>query len=115
MPEAKGFDTSEGFLGACVDYHTLQTAATAFPCQGVDAWGNGAPMRGAPSRGSSLHLQNEEIVRVISTHKSKHGAKPLFLYAALQAMHSPKPAPGFNLHEYPKLSSAFALANGLIT
>ena len=95
-PESRGFDYSHGFLGSAIDYHTLAAEAGAFPCNGTDAWRMDKPAYGAEGAGTSLHQQNAEIVEVITGHKKKHKGKPLFLYAAIQSMHSPKPEPAFN-------------------
>lgn len=107
-PEGRGFDTSHAYLGAALDYHTMEAKADGWPCKGKDWFVNGKPDTGAPHGKSSLELQRQAIVSVIKEHKAKFGSKRMFLYVATQAMHTPLPKPGFNLQYYTKFSTEFA-------
>ena len=64
----------------------------------------------------STKMHAAEASAIITQHAhNKHSSAPLFMYVALQAMHSPKPNPPVNVERYANFTDEFAVANGLIS
>ncbi len=99
-PTARGFDTSFGFGAGNEHYVTQATpdgnkdwtchGITPCPCHGgIDLQRNGKPAIGEAGNFSGRYFKRE-IERAIN---ERNHSKPLFLYVALQAMHTPSPGP----------------------
>ena len=86
-PAARGFDSSLGFMGGSVDYVTQVPAGDDWACNGIDLQRNGGPADGVNGTFSG-HWFATEIDRVLLNRSS---AAPVFLFVALQAMHTPLP------------------------
>ena len=86
-PAARGFDSSLGFMGGSVDYVTQVPAGDDWACNGIDLQRNGGPADGVNGTFSG-HWFAKEIDRVLLNRSS---AAPVFLFVALQAMHTPLP------------------------
>ena len=90
-PTSRGFDTSLGFMGGGVDYVSSRITDHALGddwiCAGVDLQQNGGPATGRNDVFSGTWMA-AEIDRVVF---NRTRSKPMFLYVALQAMHSPTP------------------------
>jgi arylsulfatase A-like enzyme len=90
-PTSRGFDTSLGFMGGGVDYVSSRISDHAlgddWSCTGVDLQQNGGPATGRDGVFSGTWVSAEIDWAVYNRTQSK----PMFLYVALQAMHSPTP------------------------
>lgn len=122
LPFKRGFNASFGYLGSVNDYYTQHQTADSWPCDGIDLWRTDAPALHEEGQ-FSLPLYGNEVTRIIKHHDSK---KPLFMYVALQAMHSPAPKSlgdgGLTEHgleefskRYAKYGDGFSTGNGLIS
>eukprot|EP00055_Hartaetosiga_balthica_P008219 m.29807 g.29807 ORF g.29807 m.29807 type:complete len:699 (+) comp6184_c0_seq2:200-2296(+) len=81
LPKNRGFDSSFGFLGGAVDYHTLKKTGRR------DLWQNYIPVTTNPGKSKfSTTLFAMEAERIVSNHNPEH---PLFLFYAFQSVHSP--------------------------
>jgi arylsulfatase I/J len=116
-PTSRGFDTSLGFMGGSTDYVTQRPTGDDWICSGVDLQKNGGPATGLNGTFSGNWFKRE--IDDVILHR-KDASKPLFLFVALQAMHTPSPgadvlAP-FMVH-YHELGYdfRFSLSAGLIT
>jgi arylsulfatase A-like enzyme len=121
LPFRRGFNSSFGYLGSVNDYYTQHQTADSWPCDGIDLWRTDRPAKDEDGV-FSLPLYGNEVKRIIKTHDV---SQPLFMYVALQAMHSPSPksryGDGFADHglddymaPYSKYGDGFAVGNGLI-
>lgn len=90
-PTSRGFDTSLGFMGGGVDYVSSRISDHAlgddWSCPGIDLQQNGGPATGRNDVFSGTWISAEIDWAVYNRTRSK----PMFLYVALQAMHSPTP------------------------
>lgn len=116
-PTSRGFDSSIGFMGGGVEYVSTRIskhAADDWICPGVDLQKNEGPATGWNGTFSGSWY-GSEIDRVIF---NRNGDQPMFLYVALQAMHSPTPGVEVlaqflthykELHAGPRFSASAAL------
>lgn len=124
LPYKRGFSTSFGYLGSVNDYYTQKQTADSWPCDGTDLWRTDRPAKGEEGH-FSLPLYSSEVTRIIKSHNPK---TPLFMYVALQAMHSPAPTSRLNatgpitahglekhLAHYQQYGDGFATGNSLIS
>lgn len=80
-PTSRGFDHHYGFLFGAIDY--FEHIRYGKP----DWWRDGKPIK---ESGYTTHLFGDEAVRII---KAQPKDKPLFLYTAFNAVHTPLEAP----------------------
>jgi arylsulfatase B len=120
-PTSRGFDTSVGFMNGGEDYVTQRVGGVEnadWGCEGVDFLENAKPALGRNGTFSMSWLHSE-LVRAI--YPFKESTTPLFLFVALQAMHSPSPGPELLAHTVDKYAAAgmpdarFAETNAIIT
>ena len=119
-PTGRGFDTSLGFMNGGEDYETQIVGAGEkgidWGCEGIDFLENATPALGKNGTFSSTWIHSE-LSRVVH----QDSATPLFLFVALQAMHSPSPGPERLAGAVDKYAAAgiadtrFAETNALIT
>lgn len=93
LPTRRGFDTYFGYLLGSEDYYSHERcyeiiALNKTMCA-LDFRDGEAPAKGYDKK-YSTHLFTERAVDLITNHKSE---KPLFLYLAFQAVHSPLQVP----------------------
>lgn len=93
FPNNRGFDSSYGHLSAMVDYNTHIS-------RGAKDWHRDGQL--LDETGYSTDLIAAEAVRVI---KQRRKDKPLFLYTAFNAPHSPLQAPQSYLDRYANIGS----------
>ena len=119
-PTSRGFDTSLGFMGGGVDYVSSRISDHAlgddWMCAGVDLQQNGGPASRRDGVFSGTWIGAEIDWAVYNRTQSK----PMFLYVALQAMHSPTPgvevlAPFMTHYREQKEGPRFAASAALIT
>ena len=119
-PTSRGFDTSLGFMGGGVDYVSSRISDHAlgddWMCAGVDLQQNGGPASRRDGVFSGTWIGAEIDWAVYNRTQSK----PMFLYVALQAMHSPTPgvevlAPFMTPYREQKEGPRFAASAALIT
>jgi arylsulfatase A-like enzyme len=120
-PTSRGFDTSVGFMNGGEDYVTQRVGGVEnadWGCEGVDFLENAKPALGRNGT-FSISWIHSELVRAI--YPFKESTTPLFLFVALQAMHSPSPGPELLAHTVDKYAAAgmpdarFAETNAIIT
>jgi arylsulfatase A-like enzyme len=120
-PTSRGFDTSVGFMNGGEDYVTQRVGGVEnadWGCEGVDFLENAKPALGRNGT-FSMSWIHSELVRAI--YPFKESTTPLFLFVALQAMHSPSPGPELLAHTVDKYAAAgmpdarFAETNAIIT
>jgi arylsulfatase A-like enzyme len=87
-PRQRGFDHQYGYLASEIDYFTHEVVGVP------DWWRNNEPVR---EEGYSTTLFGDEAVRLIRDHDP---ARPLYLYLAFNAPHSPYQAPREYLDRY---------------
>lgn len=92
-PYRRGFDETYGHLGPSVDYFTHIWQG------GLDWYRNGAVLR---EEGYSTDLIAAEAVRRI---QDRDGGKPMFLYVAFNAPHTPLQAPDRHIEPYAGLEN----------
>ena len=117
-PSSRGFDTSVGYMNGGEDYVTQRVGAgdhDDWACDGIDLLENAKPALGRNGTFSTQWI-NSELSRTI-----QNGKAPLFLFVALQAMHTPSPGPeqlagGIGKYAAAGISDErFAQSNTLIT
>ena len=88
LPGQRGFDTTYGFMNGGIDYfnHTMSGR--------LDWHKNGVPLR---EEGYSTDLIANEAIKVI---QNKQNNKPLLLYVAFNAPHTPIQAPYENIEKF---------------
>ncbi len=88
LPGQRGFDTTYGFMNGGIDYfkHTMSGR--------LDWHKNGVPLR---EEGYSTDLIANEAIKVIQNKKNN---KPLLLYIAFNAPHTPVQAPYENIENF---------------
>ena len=88
LPGQRGFDTTYGFMNGGIDYfnHTMSGR--------LDWHKNGMPLR---EEGYSTDLIANEAIKVI---QNKQNNKPLLLYVAFNAPHTPIQAPYENIEKF---------------
>ena len=95
-PTSRGFDTSFGFMDGQADYVTQMCqegnggARSSWACQGIDLQSNAEPAIG---RNGTFAM---DWFKGHATYPIKNRTdltKPLFLFVAMQAMHTPSPGP----------------------
>jgi arylsulfatase B len=120
-PTSRGFDTSVGFMNGGEDYVTQRVGGVEnadWGCEGVEFLENAKPALGRNGT-FSMSWIHSELVRAI--YPFKESTTPLFLFVALQAMHSPSPGPELLAHTVDKYAAAgmpdarFAETNAIIT
>ncbi|AMV37661.1 arylsulfatase B [Planctomyces sp. SH-PL62] len=87
-PHRRGFDHQYGYFASEIDYFTHEVMGVP------DWWRNGEPVR---EEGYSTTLLGDEAVRIIRDHDP---ARPLYLYLAFNAPHTPYQAPQDDLDRY---------------
>ena len=87
-PRQRGFDLQYGYLTSEIDYFTHEVVGV------LDWWRDNEPVR---EEGYSTTLLGDEAVRLIRGHDP---ARPLYLYLAFNAPHSPYQAPREYLERY---------------
>jgi len=80
-PTMHGFDEHYGIFGLGVDYFDKTLEG------GHDLWHNQKPVY--EDRTHATHLWAREAIRVVDSHAVNHADRPLFLYLALTAGHTP--------------------------
>ena len=117
-PSSRGFDTSVGYMNGGEDYLTQRVGAgdhDDWACDGIDFLENAQAALGRNGTFSTQWISSE-LTRTI-----QNGKAPLFLFVALQAMHSPSPGPEQLAGGVGKYAAAgisderFAQSNTLIT
>ena len=88
LPGQRGFDTTYGFMNGGIDYfnHTISGR--------LDWHKNGVPLK---EEGYSTDLIANEAIKVI---QNKQNNKPLLLYVAFNAPHTPIQAPYENIEKF---------------
>jgi hypothetical protein len=86
-PIGRGFDSYYGYLGGGEDYLTHKSGAF------VDLTANKSGVLGAGGLYSTELFANASIDRIAAHAAAASPRKPLFLYLAMQAVHSPLEAP----------------------
>jgi arylsulfatase B len=118
-PSERGFDSSFGFMDGQADYVTQQNQfgiKSSWPCSGVDLQQNAEPALGMNGTFSYDWFRNH-----ISKALEGELSKPIFLFVALQAMHTPSPGPEMLqnfIYEYQTKGvsdESYVLSNALIT
>ena len=123
-PTSRGFDTSFGFMDGQADYVTQRAlvdaggARSSWACPGIDLQSDGTPAIG---RNGAFAMDWFKGHTAYAIKNRTEPMKPLFLFVAMQAMHTPSPGPEM-LQELMGLYKAagnddarFAESNALIT
>ena len=88
LPWNRGFDTFSGFLNSNTDYYNRVVCGTRLTC-GFDQHTEEGPDRSTAGE-YAAHLHVRKAKEIIDSHDQE---KPLFLYLALQSVHSPMQVP----------------------
>ncbi|HLF94475.1 MAG TPA: arylsulfatase [Planctomycetota bacterium] len=91
-PTSRGFEHHYGHLFGMIDYNTHLRDGK------LDWYRDGKPLA---EKGYSTELLGKEAVRIVREHDF---AKPLFLYVAFNATHSPLQAPAGYVDRYPEIA-----------
>ena len=92
LPINRGFDQHFGFLGGGEDHFTQVSGEDPVVGSLVDLWRDRGPAVGENGTFSG-YLYSREAERVIRSHASSAGGKPLFMYLAWHLVHSPLEVP----------------------
>lgn len=115
-PVGRGFDTSFGYLSGTEDHWTQwQGTGHDFGCEGVDLYASTQPAYGRNNTGFGSLTHGAEAVAVIAAHDV---SVPLFLFMALQVMHTPAQVPpefSAIYHRTGNYTEAYAVTNGMAT
>uniref|UniRef100_A0AAY4C5D2 Sulfatase N-terminal domain-containing protein n=1 Tax=Denticeps clupeoides TaxID=299321 RepID=A0AAY4C5D2_9TELE len=95
LPTSRGFQTFLGSLTGSGDHFTFQSCDGAEAC-GFDLHDGERPAWELSGNYSTL-LYTEKVKQILRTHNPN---KPVFLYVALQAVHTPLQAPAHLLQRY---------------
>lgn len=99
-PIGRGFDSWFGYLGGGEDYFTHKSGAF------VDLTANKSAVLDASGMYSTELFANTSIDRIAAHAAATLEPKPLFLYLAMQAVHSPLEAPAEWLAKYAWIKDA---------
>ncbi|XP_004612825.1 arylsulfatase J [Sorex araneus] len=102
MPTRRGFDTFFGSLLGSGDYYTHYKCDRPGVC-GYDLYENDRAAWDADSGVYSTQMYTQRVQEILASHDPR---KPLFLYIAYQAVHSPLQAPGRYLDHYRSIVNA---------
>jgi len=91
LPNKRGFQSSLGYLGETQDYCTHESDGKNWACDGKDLMLDGKPATEYGDECSGA-LYGKRILKILDDHDEE---KPIFIYMALQHIHSP--APDFNI------------------
>ena len=124
-PTSRGFDTSFGFMDGQADYVTQRAqvdagggARSSWACPGIDLQSDATPAIG---RDGAFALDWFKGAITDPIWNRADPTKPLFLFVAMQAMHTPSPGPEMlqslmDLYRVGETDDArFAESNALIT
>eukprot|EP00730_Choanoeca_flexa_P005232 TRINITY_DN11911_c0_g1_i2.p1 TRINITY_DN11911_c0_g1~~TRINITY_DN11911_c0_g1_i2.p1 ORF type:complete len:521 (+),score=90.40 TRINITY_DN11911_c0_g1_i2:365-1927(+) len=89
IPEARGFNTSFGFLNGGEDHFNQSLSAFVKSLTAIDLWRNRGPAYGENGHYSAF-MYTQEAVRLIEQHDPE---EPFFLYMAYQNTHCPYQIP----------------------
>jgi arylsulfatase A-like enzyme len=98
MPTRRGFDHQFGFMGGTINSFTHAGGAGSDPSKPTDWYRDDIASEGT---GYSTHLITQEACRLI---REQPADKPLFLYVAPNAVHTPWLSPDENKKSYAHLS-----------
>ncbi|XP_045687216.1 arylsulfatase J [Phyllostomus hastatus] len=101
MPTRRGFDTFFGSLLGSGDYYTHYKCDGPGVC-GYDLYENDRAAWGHDRGEYSTHMYTRRAQQILASQDPR---KPLFLYLAFQAVHSPLQAPGRYLERYRSIAN----------
>ncbi|XP_014406023.1 PREDICTED: arylsulfatase J [Myotis brandtii] len=101
MPTHRGFDTFFGSLLGSGDYYTHYKCDGPGVC-GYDLYENDHAAWGHDDGVYSTHMYTRRVQQILAAHDPR---KPLFLYVAYQAVHSPLQAPGRYFRHYRSIAN----------
>ena len=90
MPTKRGFDTFFGSLLGSGDYYTHYKCDSPGMC-GYDLYENDNAAWDYDNGVYSTQMYTQRVQQILASHDPR---KPIFLYIAYQAVHSPLQAPG---------------------
>ncbi|XP_047574253.1 arylsulfatase J isoform X2 [Lutra lutra] len=96
MPTKRGFDTFFGSLLGSGDYYTHYKCDSPGMC-GYDLYENDNAAWDYDNGIYSTQMYTQRVQQILASHDSR---KPIFLYIAYQAVHSPLQAPGRYFEHY---------------
>ncbi|XP_039702834.1 arylsulfatase J [Pteropus medius] len=102
LPTRRGFDSFFGSLLGSGDYYTHYKCDSPGVC-GYDLHENDRAAWGHGGGAYSTQMYTQRVQRILASHDP---GKPLFLYIAYQAVHSPLQAPGRYLEHYRSIANA---------
>lgn len=90
-PAQRGFNTSLGYLAAWTDHYSFNQPQ-AFGCPGKDLYDTDGPAYGRDGKFGE-YIWRDEVERILKEYEAKESTHPLFLYVAMEVMHSPQQVP----------------------
>uniref|UniRef100_H2ZZ33 Arylsulfatase family member J n=1 Tax=Latimeria chalumnae TaxID=7897 RepID=H2ZZ33_LATCH len=101
MPTQRGFDTFFGSLLGSGDYYSHYKCDSPDMC-GYDLYENDHVAWGHDKGVYSTVMYSQKVEQILATHSPK---KPIFLYVAFQAVHSPLQVPARYLERYRSITN----------